>query len=120
MRANATHFKSFICVHPGGGTRRSERVPKRKNPGALARPEDSFIPTAEQINTAFEKHLTSMQKGGEYGDNLEITAFANCFKVNVYIFSEAMNKFLLVKCEDDSEVTKTAYIAHHVSNGALM
>ena len=116
MRANATYFKSFISVHPGGGTRRSLRVPKRKNPGALAHPEESWNPTAEEIDAAFERHLAEMKNGGAYGDNLEIVAFANSLKVNVWIFSQSMDKFLEFKCKDGvGKVTKIAYIVHHVS-----
>ena len=116
MRANATHFKSFVVVHPGGGTRRSERITKRKNPGALSKSSQSKEPTTEEVEAAFQQHLKAMEQGGAYGDNMEIIAFANSYAVNVCIYSEEMSNFLYVKCDDDSgKVARTAYIVHHVS-----
>lgn len=116
MRANAEHFKSFIVVNPGGGTRRSERIPKRKNPGALGRSADTKGPTQHEVETTFQQYLKTMAQGGAYGDNLEIVAFANVYKVDVCIYSEQMSGFFYCKCQDDPEgMARTAYIVHHVS-----
>lgn len=116
MRANAPHFKSFIVVHPGGGTRRSSRIPKRKNAGALPNPEDTRGPTPREVEVTFQQYLSTMAKGGAYGDNLEIVAFANVYKVDVCIYSEEMRKFLYCKCDDEvGGASQTAYIVHHVS-----
>lgn len=113
MRAHATHFKSFIAVHPGGGLRRNA---KRKNRSDLGKHLETAAVTADEVDAAFQRYLKVMEKGGAYGDNLEIIAFANTYKVNVRIYSEEMKQFLDVQCDDDSaEEAKTAYIAHHVS-----
>lgn len=110
MRKKASHFKSFIVVHPGGGTRRSRRIPKRKNPGTLV---DTKSPTPQEVDTTFENYLKTMSKGGAYGDNLEIVAFANVFQVDICIYSEEAGAFWYCNCDDAA--TKTAYLVHHVS-----
>ena len=116
MRSHKEDFLSFIAVHPGGGTRRSKRIPKRKNVGADTKCTDKSYPTADELETTFQKHLTEMTKGGSYGGNMEIRAFANAYKVNVCIYSEAISNFLEIKCLNaPNEGVRTAYIVHHVS-----
>lgn len=115
MRANAEHFKSFIVVHPGGGTRRSNRIPKRKNSGALAKSLGTKGPTSQEVELTFQQYLKTMAQGGAYGDNLEIVAFSNVYKVDVCIYSEQMSGFFYCKCQSDPEgVARTVYIVHHV------
>lgn len=116
MRSHAERFKSFIVVHPGGGTRRSSRIPKRKNAGALSKPAVTRGPTPQEVESTFEQYLKTMAQGGAYGDNLEIAAFADLYKVDVCIYSEQMSGFFYCKCQDDPEgVAQTVYIVHHVS-----
>lgn len=58
-----------------------------------------------------------MAQGGAYGDNLEIVAFANVYKVDVCIYSEQMSGFFYCKCQSDpGGVARTVYIVHHVSS----
>ena len=91
------------------------RNPKRKNPGALGKPVEPG-PTSDEVETAFQRYLETMQKGGEYGDSLAIVAFANAYKVNVYVWSEELKKFVPHKCEEKSQTAvKKLYIVHHVS-----
>lgn len=83
MRDNATYYKQFIDVHPGGGIRRN---PKRKNVGAYSAPANTAPPSQADIDRVFESHLQSMARGGTYGDNMEITAFSSAFDVDVKIY----------------------------------
>ena len=116
MRANASRFKSFIAVHPGGGIRRSSRIPKRKNPGAISHNGEIRSPTPQEVEATFQQYLNTMAKGGTFGDNLEIVAFANVYNVDVCIYSEEMGKFLYCKSDNETgEVPQKVYIVHHVS-----
>lgn len=109
MRQNAEHFKEFLSVNPGGGSRRN---PKRKNAGAISTPVEYVPPTQEEIDAAFEYKLKDMAKGGTYGDHAEITAFANAFNCNVHIFQSDYTYAIPPKGETTSEPSNV-YIAHH-------
>ena len=112
MRAHPDQFKPFLEVHAGYGWRRN---PKRKSKGALQGAVDSTNPTAEDVDAVFERHLARLAEGGQYGDNMEIAAFANAYKVNVSVFSEAAGMFLNTDCEEKSdEEIKTIYVVLHV------
>ena len=112
MTNNPDRFKSFLVVHPGGGSRRN---PKRKNHGSFA----SAIPTGptpEEVDAAYKQHMKTMAKTGVYGDNLEIIAFAQALKVDIMIFSEAGGFFYYVRCDKvEGEVAPMLCIVHHVS-----
>ena len=117
MRTHATRFKGFVAVHSGGGLRRSSRIPKRKNPGAISHLRDTKVPTPQEVESTFQQYLNIMAKGGAYGDNLEIVAFANVYKVDVCIYSEEMSRFLYCKSDEElGPVSQTAYIVHHVGS----
>ena len=114
MTNNPDRFKSFLVVHPGGGSRRN---PKRKNHGSLATSASTAKPTAEEIDAAYKQHMKTMAKTGVYGDNLEIIAFAQAFKVDIMIFSEGGRLFYYIRCEKaDAEVAPLLCIVHHVSS----
>ena len=113
MRNNPDRFKSFLVVNPGGGSRRN---PKRKNHGSLATSANTAAPTPDEIDAAYKQHMKTMAKTGVYGDNLEIIAFAQAFKVDIMIFSEAGRFFYYVRCEKTGgEVAQMLCIVHHVS-----
>ena len=61
IRSDPDHFKKFITVFPGGGTRRN---PKRKNPGSLSNRLDLAGPTATEIEASFQRQLKTMAQGG--------------------------------------------------------
>lgn len=114
MRENPDRFKSFLVVHPGGGSRRN---PKRKNHGSFATSAIATRPTAEEVDAAYKQHMKTMAKTGVYGDNLEIIAFAQAFKVDIMIFSEGGRFFYYVRCEKaEGEMAPMLCIVHHVSN----
>ena len=114
MKNNPDRFKSFLVVHPGGGSRRN---PKRKNHGSRATSAIAAGPTPEEIDAAYKQHMKTMAKTGVYGDNLEIIAFAQAFKVDIMIFSEGGRFFYYVRCEKaEGEVAPMLCIVHHVSN----
>lgn len=57
-----------------------------------------------------------MAQGGAYGDNMEISAFASRFQVEVWIYQEDSTHFFSVKPGHGlPEATRTAYIVHHVN-----
>lgn len=112
MKNNPDRFKAFLVVHPGGGSRRN---PKRKNHGSLA--AIPIGPTPEEVDAAYKQHMKTMAKTGVYGDNLEIIAFAQAFKVDIMIFSEGGRFFYYVRCEKaEGEIAPMLCIVHHVSN----
>lgn len=112
MKNNPDRFKSFLVVHPGGGSRRN---PKRKNHGSLANSAMATGPTPEEIDAAYKQHMKTMAKTGVYGDNLEIIAFAQAFKVDIMIFSEGGRFFYYIRCEkEEGEVAPMLCIVHHV------
>lgn len=114
MKNNPDRFKSFLVVHPGGGSRRN---PKRKNHGSLATSAFATGPTSEEIDAAYKQHMKTMAKTGVYGDNLEIIAFAQAFKVDIMIFSEGGRFFYYVRCEKaEGEMAQMLCIVHHVSD----
>ncbi|KAL8713044.1 MAG: hypothetical protein Q9220_002904 [cf. Caloplaca sp. 1 TL-2023] len=103
MRANGDEYKHFIEVHPGGGTRRN---PKRKNAGAFAtRPNQAA--TAEEVDAVFEGYLSRMAKGGTYGDNMELVAFAKAYNVDVVIYKREHAYCIR------GDGTKVLHIAYH-------
>ncbi|KAI9801758.1 MAG: hypothetical protein M1825_003130 [Sarcosagium campestre] len=104
MREHASYYKQFVDVNAG-----QRRNPKRKNAGAFSSPVQ--VPTAEQIEGVFEAHLTRMARGGEYGDNLEITAFSEAYRVDVSI--QQRDNILYVSTARPGEVRRVAYIAYH-------
>lgn len=113
MKNNPDRFKSFLVVHPGGGSRRN---PKRKNHGSLANSAIAAGPTTEEIDAAYKQHMKTMAKTGVYGDNLEIIAFAQAFKVDIMIFSEGGRFFYYVRCDKaEGEMAPMLCIVHHVS-----
>jgi len=110
MQHHREFFKSFITVHPGGGFRRN---PKRKNVASYSLPTVNIAPTEEERDRAFDEHIMRMARGGSWGDNAEIVAFAQAFATNVRIFKE---NFAYIISADGQEVNDLpfAYIAHHV------
>lgn len=114
MKKNPERFKAFIAVNEGGGIRRN---PKRKTAGSLqSKPELPAAPSQRQIDKAFEQALEKMSHGGTYGDNAEIVAFAQAFRVNVKILEEEHGFFYVVGgSENQSDSLPTLWIVHHVS-----
>ncbi|KAK5117353.1 hypothetical protein LTR62_005970 [Meristemomyces frigidus] len=109
MRDNASYYKQFIDVHPGGGIRRN---PKRKNAGSYSAPANIAIPSEADIDRVFESHLLSMSRGGTYGDNMEITAFASAFDVDVKIYQRDFAYMITAGGDECSR--PVAHIAYHL------
>jgi OTU domain-containing protein 3 len=109
MREHASYYKQFIDVQPGGGQRRN---PKRKNAGVYSTPVSFTPPTAEEIDRVFESHLGSMARGGTYGDNMEISAFAAAFGIDVKIYQHDFA--YMVSAPDEGKPRPVAHIAYHV------
>jgi OTU domain-containing protein 3 len=109
MREHAVYFKQFMEVLPGGGQRRN---PKRKNAGVYSTPTTFTPPTQEEVDRVFETHLGSMARGGTYGDNMEITAFAAVYKVDVKIYQ--VDFAYMIPAPEDGTVHPVAHIAYHV------
>lgn len=109
MRENAVYFKQFMEVHPGGGQRRN---PKRKNAGVYSTRPTFTPPSQEEIDRVFETHLGSMARGGTYGDNMEISAFAAVYKVDVKIYQ--VDFAFMIPAPEDGTVHPVAHIAYHV------
>jgi hypothetical protein len=120
MREHANYYKQFIDVHPGGGIRRN---PKRKNAGGYSNPSTNFAPpTTSEVDRVFESHLESMARGGTWGDNMEITAFAAAFAYDVKIYQRdfafivSPNILHESQPEEPRDLTSarpTAHIAYH-------
>jgi OTU domain-containing protein 3 len=106
MRERASYYKQFIDVRPGGGPRRNL---KRKNAGT---PTIFKPPTQEEIDRVFESHLESMERGGTYGDNMEISAFAAAFGIDVKIHQHDVA--YVVSAPDDGRERQVAHVAYHV------
>lgn len=107
MRTNSEHYKSFLAVNPGGGTRRN---PKRKN--VASTPLNNEAPTQEEIDRAFENEMLQMSKSGTYGGNSEVNAFTRAYKINVLIF-EGDYTYLISATGGAPNDYRTIYIAHH-------
>ncbi|KAL1640525.1 hypothetical protein SLS58_006875 [Diplodia intermedia] len=108
MRDNACEFKSFISVNPGGGVRRN---PKRKNVGAYSTPYSQQVPTEEEIEQTFQRHLDTMAKGGTWGDNVELQAFARAYGVTVKIYQRDFAYY--VTPFQDEQKRDIVHIAYH-------
>ena len=114
MRENKDDNKPFIGLYPGGATRRN---PKRKTAGSLRSShfENTAI-TSRQVDNAFEKRMVEMAQGGTWGDNHEIVAFSKAYKVDITIWSEAINDWFRITAPDGAGKDKpTLYVVHHVS-----
>lgn len=109
MREHADYYKQFIDVHPGGGIRRN---PKRKNAGAYSSPAHYLPPSEADIDRVFESHLQSMSRGGTYGDNMEITAFASAYNTDVKIYQRDFA--YMVTAGADEGARPVAHIAYHL------
>ncbi|KAF4308754.1 Ovarian tumor otubain [Botryosphaeria dothidea] len=108
MRDHASEFKAFISVNPGGGVRRN---PKRKNVGAYSTPYNQQAPTEEEIEQTFQRHLETMAKGGTWGDNVEVQAFARAFDVTVKIYHRDF-AYYVTPFQDEQKRT-IVHIAYH-------
>lgn len=107
MREHAEYYKQFIDVNPGGGIRRN---PKRKNVRVAS--SSNFVPpSTTDIDRVFESHLQSMSRGGTYGDNMEITAFASAFDCDVKIYQR---DFAYVVSSGQDGQRPVAHIAYHI------
>ncbi|KAI7630982.1 cysteine proteinase [Hortaea werneckii] len=109
MREHGDYYKQFIDVHPGGGIRRN---PKRKNAGSYSSPASIVPPSEAEIDRVFESHLQSMARGGTWGDNMEITAFAAAFDVDVKIYQRDFAYMVTGGVDEKSK--PVAHIAYHV------
>ncbi|PQE03829.1 OTU-like cysteine protease protein [Rutstroemia sp. NJR-2017a BBW] len=78
MRAHADDFRPFCCVGP------TRRNPKRKNVGVTS--VDAAAPTAAELERAFQARLSDMARGGTWGDNHEVAAFAKAYKMDVTVW----------------------------------
>ncbi|KAL8918856.1 MAG: hypothetical protein Q9208_007113 [Pyrenodesmia sp. 3 TL-2023] len=109
MRDNGDEYKYFLVVHPGGGSRRN---PKRKNAGTFSTKFNAEQQvSASDVNAVFEGHLARMAKGGSYGDNMELVAFAKAFRVDVTIYKSEWAYH--IKAEGDSSGLPNLHIAYH-------
>lgn len=108
MEENPDQFKAFVAVNVGGGTRRN---PKRKKHKGVF---DDALPTPEDVDRAWAAAIKLMKKGGTYGDNSELVAFAFTYKVDVKIYSEENGYFYVVRGVE-GERLPMLYIVHHVS-----
>jgi len=109
MIEHKEYFKQFMDVKPGGGTRRN---PKRKNTGAYSSPVSYAGPTEDEVSQAFDAHILRMQKGGTWGDNMEIVAFAAAFNTDVRIYMSEYS--YMIPGQGDEASRKIAHIAYHV------
>lgn len=108
-------FKDFVIVNEGGGHRRN---PKRKTHGSLQNRSDMTAPPSEeQVKKAFEQRMKMMAQGGSYGDNLEIVAFGNAYKVDVKVYSEEYKFWYIISAKKSVGEGKypMLHIVHHVS-----
>ncbi|KAI9736451.1 MAG: hypothetical protein M1818_006185 [Claussenomyces sp. TS43310] len=108
MREHAEYYKQFIDVYPGGGQRRN---PKRKNAGVYSKPVDVKPPTPAEIDRVFEAHLSSMARGGTYGDNMEISAFTSAFGIDVKIYQADFA--YMIPAPDTGSKKQVAHLAYH-------
>lgn len=108
MRDHASEFKAFISVNPGGGVRRN---PKRKNVGAYSTPYSQQAPTEEQIDETFNRHLDTMAKGGTWGDNVEVQAFARAYNVTVKIYHRDFAYYVTPFHDEQKRII--VHIAYH-------
>ena len=122
MRDNAAEYKCFLAVHPGGGVRRN---PKRKNISAYSTPE-SFTPTQEDVDIAFEIRLKEMGKTTTYGDNQELVAFTRVYQYNVMVYQqhdsdkEIMDPDFMVTSDGEQNLRPNAHIAYDVCTITLL
>lgn len=107
MRDHADYYKQYITVYAGGGVRRN---PKRTNTSFSASQESG--PTDEEIDTAFEQHLSRMARGGTWGDNIEIAAFGQAYDVDVCIYTRTSEQ-LIPASQEDMGTKPVVHIAHH-------
>lgn len=108
MREHADYYKQFIDVNPGGGIRRN---PKRKNAGSYSSPASIRAPSSADIDRVFENHLSSMARGGTYGDNMEIVAFSSAMGYDVKIYQR--DYAFMVSGSNGETDRKVAHIAYH-------
>ncbi|PNS18865.1 hypothetical protein CAC42_5404 [Sphaceloma murrayae] len=108
MREHASYYKQFLDVHPGGGVRRN---PKRKTTAAQSSPLNFERPAPEDVDRVFEQHLTTMARGGTWGDNMEIQAFSSAFNTDVKIYQRDFA--YMMAAADSRELRPVAHIAYH-------
>lgn len=108
MEENPGQFKAFLAVNAGGGTRRN---PKRKK---YKEAFNDALPTPEDIDRAWAAAIKAMKRGGTYGDNSEVVAFAFTYKVDVKIYSQENGYFYVIRGVEGEQLPML-YIVHHVS-----
>ncbi len=106
LRGNSDHFKNFLPVGAGGGTRRNQtRRSARSSRGG------DVDPTKNDVDLAFARHLHLMAQDGTYGGHLELAAFAAMHSVAVRVFRSDGDS-IVAGDEASSQVVQVAY---HVS-----
>jgi OTU domain-containing protein 3 len=106
MRGNA---ESFLLFHV---TKEARRNPKRKNVGGYSSPILIEEHTDIERMKSFERHCDKMEKNAEWGDQMEIQAFADAYECSVRIYEE--DSLLVQASRSNPQTTKQAHIAHHV------
>ncbi|KAF4555570.1 OTU-like cysteine protease-like protein 2 [Elsinoe fawcettii] len=106
IRNHPDDFKPFLDVKVGGGQR---RVPKRKVTLASAIPAS---PTKEDVEKAFQEYLVEMAKGGIWGGNLELQAYASATNTDIHIYQREY-KYVIPPKYPTGETRTAAHIAYH-------
>lgn len=105
LRQNRHDMKWFLDVGPGGSTRRQ---PRRKNAGGYSNYHHAAEITEADVDRSYDQHLERMSKGGTWGDNMEIVAFAKAFNVNVKVY-RAEFAYIISGASDEADICHIAY-----------
>lgn len=101
MRANPDEYKPFLAV---GSIKR--------NPGrgaARTGPVDSEAASDARVEATFQAHLAKMSKPREWGDQTEVKAFVQEYKVDVTVWNPSW------KCTFSAEDGQSSRVQVHIA-----
>ncbi|KAF2645337.1 cysteine proteinase [Massarina eburnea CBS 473.64] len=112
MKDNSDFYRQYMAVN------NVRRNPKRKTAAALHTPLDTSSCSEADLQRQFEDHVEKMGQPGEWGDNMEVSAFASALNVHVRLW-QADYTYLIsprvhytsekADCVDNRQVLHIAY-----------
>ena len=100
MAKNPAEFEAFITI--GGLADQVDRPSRSCKKFKETDVEAMIFPTSDDHSAAFKNHLRRMWEEGTWGDQIEITAFAKCYNLDVKVFWANMGNMEPVFTQADS------------------
>lgn len=111
MKEHSGFYRQYMAVN------NVRRNPKRKSTAAVSTAVEPSAYTELELQRQFELHVEKMGQPGEWADNMEVSAFASAFQVDVRLWQADFTILISPSFEDPGAAgtRQTLHIAYHVS-----